>query len=64
VLLEIYLFESGSVATRFIDAFVRAASHGVKVKLLLDDFGAEPGRRGEADDREEDSDGSACVGHG
>ena len=40
VLLEIYLFESGSVATRFIDAFVRAASHGVKVKLLLDDFGA------------------------
>ena len=40
VLLEIYLFESGAVATRFIDAFVRAASHGVKVKLLLDDFGA------------------------
>jgi cardiolipin synthase len=41
VLLEIYLFESGAVATRFIDAFVRAASHGVKVKLLLDDFGAQ-----------------------
>jgi len=40
VLLEIYLFESGSVATRFIDAFVRAARRGVTVKLLLDDFGA------------------------
>jgi cardiolipin synthase len=39
VLLEIYLFESGSVATRFIDAFVRAARRGVTVKLLLDDFG-------------------------
>jgi len=40
VLLEIYLFESGAVATRFIDAFVRAAGRGVSVKLLLDDFGA------------------------
>ena len=40
VLLEIYLFESGAVATRFIDAFVRAASRDVIVKLLLDDFGA------------------------
>ncbi|OGI52808.1 MAG: hypothetical protein A3E57_04440 [Candidatus Muproteobacteria bacterium RIFCSPHIGHO2_12_FULL_60_33] len=40
VLLEIYLFESGRVATRFIDAFVRAAGRGVVVKLLLDDFGA------------------------
>ncbi len=40
VLLEIYLFESGTVATRFIDAFVRAAGRGVTVKLLLDDFGA------------------------
>ena len=40
VLLEIYLFESGAVATRFIDAFVRAAARGVRVKLLLDDFGA------------------------
>ncbi len=40
VLLEIYLFESGAVATRFIDAFVRAAGRGVSVKLLLDDFGS------------------------
>ena len=39
VLLEIYLFESGSVAARFIDAFVRAARRHVTVKLLLDDFG-------------------------
>ena len=39
VLLEMYLVESGVVATRFIDAFVRAAARGVTVKLLLDDFG-------------------------
>lgn len=40
VLFEIYLFESGAVATRFIDVFVAAAARGVTVKLLLDDFGA------------------------
>jgi cardiolipin synthase len=40
VLLEIYLFESGTVATHFIDAFMRAARRGVTVKLLFDDFGA------------------------
>jgi phosphatidylserine/phosphatidylglycerophosphate/cardiolipin synthase-like enzyme len=40
VLLEIYLIESGTVATRFIDALLSAASRGVAVKLLLDDFGA------------------------
>jgi cardiolipin synthase len=40
VLFEIYLFESGAVATRFVDAFVAAAARGVTVKLLLDDFGA------------------------
>lgn len=40
VLLEIYLFESGVVATRFIDAFVLAVRRGVTVKLMLDDFGA------------------------
>lgn len=40
VLLEMYLFESGAVATRFIDAFVRAAGRGVAVRLLLDGFGA------------------------
>lgn len=40
VLLEIYLFESGAIATRFIDALTRAAGRGVSVRLLLDDFGA------------------------
>jgi cardiolipin synthase len=40
VLLEIYLFESGACAARFIEAFTRAAGRGVVVKLLLDDFGA------------------------
>lgn len=40
VLLEIYLFESGAVATRFIEALERAAARGVAVRLLLDDFGA------------------------
>jgi phosphatidylserine/phosphatidylglycerophosphate/cardiolipin synthase-like enzyme len=40
VLLEIYLFESGAVATRFLEAFERAGRRGVAVKLLLDDFGA------------------------
>jgi cardiolipin synthase A/B len=40
VLLEIYLFESGAMAERFIDAFERATRRGVTVKLLLDAFGA------------------------
>ena len=40
VLLELYLFESGTVADRFIGALIRAAQRGVVVKLLLDDFGA------------------------
>ncbi len=40
VWLEMYLFESGSVATRFVDAFLAAVERGVSVKLLLDDFGA------------------------
>lgn len=40
VLLEIYLFESGQVATNFIDALLAAAARGVAVYLLLDDFGA------------------------
>lgn len=38
--LDIYLFESGQVATRFIDAFIDAASRGVTLYLLIDDFGA------------------------
>ncbi len=40
VLLELYLFESGVVGTRFVEAFVAAARRGVAVRLLLDDFGA------------------------
>ncbi len=40
VWLEIYLFESGAVAERFIAALSDAAQRGVPVKLLLDDFGA------------------------
>lgn len=40
VLLEIYLFESGTVADRFITAFAQAAARGVAVRVLTDDFGA------------------------
>ncbi len=40
VLLEIYLFESGTVASRFIEALTRAAARGVLVKVFTDDFGA------------------------
>lgn len=40
IVLEMYLMESGAVATRFIDAFCAAAKRGVAVHMLLDDFGA------------------------
>jgi cardiolipin synthase len=40
VLLEMYLCESGAVATRFVDALAAAAGRGVEVCVLLDDFGA------------------------
>ncbi|MHB8348610.1 MAG: phospholipase D-like domain-containing protein [Acidiferrobacterales bacterium] len=40
VLLEIYLFESGAVARRFIDALIAAAARGVDVRVIVDDFGA------------------------
>ena len=40
VLLEMYLFESGTVATAFIDALKDAARRGVRVFLMLDDYGA------------------------
>jgi phosphatidylserine/phosphatidylglycerophosphate/cardiolipin synthase-like enzyme len=40
ILLEMYLFESGMVADRFIDALLVAAGRGVRVRLLLDDYGA------------------------
>lgn len=39
VLLEVYLFESGAVADRFIDALTAAVRRGVSVYVLLDDFG-------------------------
>ena len=40
ICLEMYLFESGEVATRFIQAMLRAAQRGVRVCVLLDAFGA------------------------
>jgi len=40
VLIEMYLFESGAVATRVLDALCAAAARGVRVHVLLDDFGA------------------------
>lgn len=40
ILLEMYLIESGVVADRFIAALADAAGRGVRVYLLLDDFGA------------------------
>ena len=40
VLLELYLFESGLLADRFIAALTAAAARGVCVCLLLDDFGS------------------------
>ena len=40
ILLEMYLVESGTVASWFIDAFVRAAQRGISVRLVLDGFGS------------------------
>src|SRR5882757_10408853 len=40
ILLEMYLVESGIVAGRFIEAFIRAAQRGVRVRLVLDGFGS------------------------
>lgn len=40
VLLEIYLFESGTVANRFIETLIAAAARGVRIQLLVDAFGA------------------------
>jgi phosphatidylserine/phosphatidylglycerophosphate/cardiolipin synthase-like enzyme len=40
VLLEMYLFESGRIADRFIDALIEAGQRGVQVYLLLDAFGS------------------------
>ncbi|MBT8126070.1 MAG: phosphatidylserine/phosphatidylglycerophosphate/cardiolipin synthase family protein [Gammaproteobacteria bacterium] len=40
VLLEMYLIESGCVVDRFVTALLAAAVRGVRIYLLLDDFGA------------------------
>lgn len=40
LLLEMYLFESGAITEHFIEAFNAAAARGVRVYILLDDFGA------------------------
>ena len=40
VLLEMYLFESGKVASQFIEAMSNASQRGIQVYLLLDHFGA------------------------
>ncbi len=40
VLVEMYLMSSGGLAAHFIDALRAAAQRGVRVHLLLDDFGA------------------------
>jgi phosphatidylserine/phosphatidylglycerophosphate/cardiolipin synthase-like enzyme len=40
ILLEMYLVESGILAGRFIEAFVRAAHRGIGVRLVLDGFGS------------------------
>jgi phosphatidylserine/phosphatidylglycerophosphate/cardiolipin synthase-like enzyme len=45
VLLEMYLVESGVLAERFIEAFVRAAGRGVGVRIVLDGFGSMGLRR-------------------
>lgn len=39
IALEMYLAESGSLATRFIDALCAARARGASVLVLLDDFG-------------------------
>jgi cardiolipin synthase len=49
LLLEMYLFESGAVADRFINALLEAAERGVHIYLLLDDFGALQLKRGDRD---------------
>jgi len=40
IYLEMYLFQSGHIANRFIDALIAASIRGVGVRMLLDDYGA------------------------
>lgn len=49
VALEIYLVESGTVTTLFIDALCRAAQRGASVHVLIDDFGARGLARSDRD---------------
>jgi phosphatidylserine/phosphatidylglycerophosphate/cardiolipin synthase-like enzyme len=46
VLLEMYLVESGTVASRFIDALLAAEARGVRVAALFDGFGSARVARG------------------
>ncbi len=40
ILIELYLMESGRLATALIESLVKAAGRGVRVMLLLDGYGA------------------------
>jgi cardiolipin synthase len=40
ILLEMYLFESGEVADRFVNVLCEAAARGIQVYVLLDDYGS------------------------
>jgi phosphatidylserine/phosphatidylglycerophosphate/cardiolipin synthase-like enzyme len=40
VLLEMYLVQSGVLASRFVEALARAAQRNVRVRMLLDGFGS------------------------
>jgi phosphatidylserine/phosphatidylglycerophosphate/cardiolipin synthase-like enzyme len=40
VFIEMYLFESGAMAAGFIDELAKAGARGVRIYVLLDDFGA------------------------
>jgi len=40
IALEIYLLESGELASHVVEALTRAAARGVSVRLLADDYGA------------------------
>jgi len=40
--LAVYIFWSGEIASRFRDAFIERAKHGVAVRLILDAVGSKP----------------------
>lgn len=49
ILLEMYFVSSGQVVDRFVTALTAAAGRGVRVRLLLDNFGAMGLGRGDRD---------------